>query len=927
MSDQGAIPKPILALRLAAVGILTGLLALQIGASFWSLVNKSRFIPLDTWLSSTYGSFDERGRIIRDGGMKQWGEVGPEHLIGLIGLRQGDLVVAVNGVRLTDDPAAYYRVFIHGSAGDPVEFTWLRDGVEQTGIMPLAPSGGGGRAGFSWSGISLLKGEWPEAQITGFAQAFFPFGPWVALALLLLLVGSPIGWLRLHDSAAFHVSLLLLSIGMVFCMSGEMVILWPIWLITVYNLAASAGEPLLLALGPRVLADFPNRTRLGGWFFRWRWVFYLPLASLGVISCLAAIQEIQAWPSGFWKTLLALVEWIQSQTWITLVLLVWSLGMVALLLLAQRRETRGSPEARLRVVETGFLAWAMILLWILFPPTVLLWQLIRPETQALRLFLFGLHVVLPALLIACLPVAFAYAVLARRAFGIRFIVRRGLQHLFLSRGVRLIEGLLLFLLVMESIRQGRSRIGTSVPAVAGIAAGTTLLVMGAIARVNRPLMRRIDRRFFRETYDARRILLSLGEGISLLREREEIFQDAGNAVYDALHPGRIAFYLRGSKPEEVQCVWTRTAGGNSGPAGSTGTDGSGRGDRLEETAVAGLRALEEGKPWIDLPPAGRAETAAREAGGDTPCELLIALRSHSGLLGCMALAAKLSEEPFSREDKELLVTVAAQMGLAIENAELIEVAKREAEQARDLTIARQVQQNLFPKELPRAKGWEFAAICRPAKAVGGDYYDLFAIDAEHIALALGDVSGKGIGPSMLMSSAHTLIRSRLRQRGTGLADLVRELNEHLYASTSPEMFITLFVGILDLRTAELRYVNAGHNPPLVFAGSETPPARLSAGGIMVGIVPEVSFEEGTLPMTTESLLTVYSDGITEAVDAAGGMFEEARLIRVLEENRRVSASGILASVLESVDRFSSGCEQADDISLLIIRRLKPSATA
>jgi hypothetical protein len=542
MSERGSVPRFVLALRLAAVGLLTALLALQIGASFWSLVIKSRFIPLDTRPSSAYGSFRERGRILREGGMRQWGEVDPDSPIGLLGLRKDDLIVAVNGVRLTDDPAAYYRVFVHGSAGDPIEFTWVRDGAERTGTMQLAHSGGGGSTEFSWKSLSLIKGEWPETQVTGFAQAFFPFGPWIAVALLLLLVGSPIGLLRAHDSAAFHVSLLLLSMGMVFCMVREMKILWPLRLLSVYDLAASAGEPLLIALGPRVLADFPNRTRLGTWFLRWRRAFYAPLAALGLVSCLASIQEVYRWEHGSWRALLRMGELVQSQAaWITLVVLAWSLGTVGLLVLAQRRETRDRPEARLRVVEAGFLAWAFVLVWILVPPTVLLWQVIRPEGPGLRLFLFGLHVVLPVLLIACLPLSFAYAVFARRAFGIRFIVRRGLQHLFLSRGVRIIEGLLLFLLVGELIRQGQSRISDSVSAVAGIAAGTTLFVMGVLARVNRPLMRRIDRRFFRESYDARRILISLGEGMSRLRERGEIFEQAGNAVCDALHPGRIAF--------------------------------------------------------------------------------------------------------------------------------------------------------------------------------------------------------------------------------------------------------------------------------------------------------------------------------------------------------------------------------------------------
>jgi sigma-B regulation protein RsbU (phosphoserine phosphatase) len=774
----------------------------------------------------------------------------------------------------------------------------------------------------------LIKGDWPRARVTGFSQAFFPFGPYVTLALLLLLVGSPIGFLRLHDGVAFHVSLLLLSMGMVFCIVQEMMILWPVWLVSLYGFATSAGEPLLLALGPRVLADFPNRSRIGAWFLRWRRAFYAPLAALGVIGCLGSIQDVQSWENGFWRASLSASEWIQSQAWITFVLLIWSLGMVAALLFAQRRETRHRPETRLRVVEAGFLAWALVFVWILFAPTVLLWQWIGPEGQALRLFLFGVHVVLPVLLIACLPIAFAYAVFARRAFGIRFIVRRGLQHLLLSRGVSVLEAILLFVLVEESIRHGRSRIGTSVPAVAGIAAGTAVFVMSALARVNRPLMRRIDRRFFRESYDARRILVTLGERISLLRDREEILTRAGVAVGDALHPARIAFYLCGPDSEESSCAWSRTAvsapgESRSGDPGETTADearGKGRHDSDDDDVVAGMRALESGKSWADLAPPGRANAGREGAGEDHRFELLVPLRSHTGIVGCMALAAKLSEEPYSGEDKDLLTAVCSEMGLALENAELLEVAKREAEQAKELDIARRVQQNLFPKVLPEAPGWEFAAVCRPARAVGGDYYDLFAVEEGQVAIAIGDVAGKGLGPSMLMSSAHTLIRTRLRQKGATLPLLMSELNEHLYASTSPEMFLTLFVGVLDVRSGLLSYVNGGHNPPLLLRRAGGEPLLLDKGGTIVGIVPGVSFEQGEILLEAGDLLALFSDGVTEAMEEGGEMFGEEHLASELAARRHLGASETLGSILASVDRFAGRCEQADDISLIVVRR-------
>ncbi|MFH1679688.1 MAG: SpoIIE family protein phosphatase [Candidatus Eisenbacteria bacterium] len=921
MSERGRVSKSILAFRLAAVGILTALLAIQIGCSLWSLVMGSRVMSLSLQLTSGWGAVWERDPILHDGGMRHQSEVKPDSPFGRLGLRKGDLVVAVNGVRLTDDPAAYFRAILHGSEGDPIELTWVRDGVEQSGTLRLSEVKTESWAAFQWRSLSLVKGKWPNTPVSGFMRAFFPFGPWAVLSLLLLLVGAPIGLLRPRDGAAFRVSLLLLSLGMVTCLQEVLVILWPLWLYSLCLEASTIGELLVIALAPRVLADFPNRSRLGGWFLRWRGIFYAGVGIPYAIDVLETLQGIHKWENWFWRLFYSMGEAIDSQAWVPLVFILWALGMPALLLLSQRRATRGRPEVRLRIVEAGFMVFPVLLLWVLVPPTVLLWQLMRPEGAFLRSLLFGVHVLVPVLLIACLPLSLAYAVFTRRAFGIRFIFRRGLQHLFLSRGVRVIEGLLLFLLVLEAIRQGQSRIGTSVPAVAGIAAGTTLFAMGVLARVNRPLMRRIDRRFFRESYDARRILISLGEGMTRLREQEEIFRQAGSAIQDALHPARIAFYFRGPNPGGFDCVWSRAAGGRAAEA--RGEDEMGTawgGDRLEESALAGVRALEEGRPWVDLVPAVSAEVAAARRTAAIPFELLVTIRSSSGLAGCIGFAAKLSEEPYSGEDKELLATVAAQMGLALENAELLEVAKREAEQTRDLAIAREVQQNLFPKELPLAEGWDFAALCRPARAVGGDYYDLFAIDSDHVALAIGDVSGKGLGPSMLMSSAHTMIRSRLRQKGTILVELVGELNEHLYASTSPEMFLTLFVGVLDVRSGRLRYVNGGHNPPLLLHGSREKPVVLEAGGTVVGIVPGIAFAEGEARVEPDDLLALYSDGVTEATNEKEEMFGEERLAAELAAAFALTASGVLASLLDSVDRFAGGCEQADDISLMLVRR-------
>ena len=258
--------------------------------------------------------------------------------------------------------------------------------------------------------------------------------------------------------------------------------------------------------------------------------------------------------------------------------------------------------------------------------------------------------------------------------------------------------------------------------------------------------------------------------------------------------------------------------------------------------------------------------------------------------------------------------------VAIESYRSGFLERRARDRDKELKIAHQVQQKLFPDELPSAAGWEFAGYCLPAREVGGDYYDLFRIDDDHIALALGDVSGKGLGPALLMSSVHALVRSYLRRPGAEPAGLVTELNEHLESSTSPGMFITFFLGILDVTTGELRYVNGGHNRGIVTCVGTGEVVYLETGGMVVGAMPGVGFEQGEVTLEPGSALTLFSDGVTEAVNEKGDMFEEERLAAVLLSAAGSGADETLNRVLKEVDRFRGRCELTDDLSVVVVHR-------
>jgi serine phosphatase RsbU (regulator of sigma subunit) len=734
-------------------------------------------------------------------------------------------------------------------------------------------------------------------------------GPDVAIVVVLLVTGLLVGLLRARDPIAFYFAIALLAVACVRLPVASLTALWPAGLVVWRETAFSLAFPIALYSGFHLLSVFPSRSCWGHFLLRWLWVILLPYA-------LTALTELLWCVSLLNPALAPLAAFLSSHVpeyspWHLIV----GIALFASILIAQRIEARGQPARRLKVVETAF---AIILAAGLIDTME---ELITPPTHraaAAALYILWYWITPVANLVAV--VLLARSILTQRLFGLRFVIRRGLQSLLLSRGVLAVEAFALFVLLLFVVERWVASLTASVPAVAGLSAAATLAITVGLRRVNRPLMTMIDRRFFTEAYDARRVLLGLGERVSSLTDRGPMLERAGDAVMAALHPARLAFLMRapGGRwfPE-----WSRIAARRPAPDVERAP-----GPAELEDLGGPLTALASGEQWLEIPRSREEVDAGLDPNRAAPIELLVALRSGDELLGCLALAAKLSEEPYSGEDRELLQGVANQLGLALKNAALLDVAKREAVQARDLEIARRVQQGLFPQELPRAGGWDLAAVCRPAREVGGDYYDVFEFAPGRIALSLGDVSGKGLGASLLTASLHAIVRSRLPQRADDLGGLMGEMNEHLSASTPPEIFVTLFLAVLDTGTGVLRYVNGGHPAPVVVRGGSAGPELLSTGGTLVGALPGMRYVEGVATLARDSVVVVYSDGVSEATDAEGRMFEEEGIVAALGGVRAQGAGVVLAHVLAEVDAFVAGAEQSDDISLIVLVRCGADAS-
>jgi phosphoserine phosphatase RsbU/P len=255
---------------------------------------------------------------------------------------------------------------------------------------------------------------------------------------------------------------------------------------------------------------------------------------------------------------------------------------------------------------------------------------------------------------------------------------------------------------------------------------------------------------------------------------------------------------------------------------------------------------------------------------------------------------------------------------------LIEEQRERQRLENELSIAREVQTQLFPREVPNVPGVELEAICRPARLVSGDYYDFIRIGPTRLAIALADISGKGISAALLMASLQATLRSELLREGLAdepelpsTAEIVSHLNRHLYLNTSEERYATLFLAVYDSRTQQLSYTNAGHLPPLYIAGKCV--QKLATDDTVIGLFGNVQFREATIDVVPESLLVIYSDGMTDPESARGELFGTDRLAEVALGNRQSAPRTIASAMLKSAEEWSGSAEQADDMTVVVAR--------
>jgi len=292
------------------------------------------------------------------------------------------------------------------------------------------------------------------------------------------------------------------------------------------------------------------------------------------------------------------------------------------------------------------------------------------------------------------------------------------------------------------------------------------------------------------------------------------------------------------------------------------------------------------------------------------------------LVGVIQVLNKRNRETFDEIDESLLAGLSDHITVALERGRLIEAYIEKERLEEGLKLAHDIQMSMLPKTFPpfpERRDLDIFAAITPAKKVGGDFYDFFFLDENRLCFAIGDVSGKGVPAALFMAVVKTLFRA-IAGRVQNPGEILSTVNREICRDNDSQMFTTLFCGILDTRTGEIRYSNGGHNPPyhLSRAGVQQVP---KTGGRVLGLLEETTYAGSRLVLGPGETLLLYTDGVTEALDPAEQFFSERRLESILTQINFASAREQIEYLTREITLFAAGAEQADDITTLAIRFL------
>jgi phosphoserine phosphatase RsbU/P len=801
------------------------------------------------------------------------------------GIHAGDRLLAVNGVPFTGI-GVLGRARETRRAGVPMVVTIVpKNGAgsdERSIVLPVKAAPGN-----SWdtSNTYVIKVLLPAVSLLlGFWVAFRrPRDPmaWLLLGLMMsfpnilqsfIVQGWPPGW---REAGAF------------------------------YETVLNSLFPILIFLFGRFFPEpFPRGSRYDRAWRLMLWLCAVPFAIValgGVVVTMASLDDLRS-VSGIGTVLSRLQPVAQILAFILIGSFFSAMGI--------KLGLSKSPDAERRL---RFLYWGAIAAFV--PPLIpTLYALLRGKDPS-EIFPSWL-LTLMAVPLLLFPLTLTYVIVVQKAMGVGVAIRQGLQYTLARGGIRVLQVAAVTAVVIAgttlAANVSHDSVQKTIVILVGIAAYFTIRKSGDRLRTW------LDRRFFRENYNAENVLSELSEQVRSIIETKPLLETVAARISETLHVPQVAVLLGGSgfyRPAFAMGYATLPTVAFPTKTGTAMV--------LKSQKEPARVFLNDRDSWVY-----REDSISEEERGKLATlrsELLLPLAVRDKLLGFISLGPKRSEEPYTGSDVRLLKSVAAQTGLALENADLMqtiadEVAHRERLN-REVEIAREVQERLFPQKLPPIRGLDYAGHCRPALGVGGDYYDFLALPHGQLGIAIGDVSGKGIAAALMMASLQASLRSEATRAPENLAAAVGNINRLVYEASSSNRYATFFYGQYSPTEGRFDYVNAGHNAPMLFhrSSSDDTLVRLEPGGTVVGLLEDAVYVQGSVRLRPGDILVAYTDGISEAMNVDDEEWGEERLVEAIQTGRGDSAQELLEHLFEAATLFAGAAPQHDDMTLVVLR--------
>ena len=300
-------------------------------------------------------------------------------------------------------------------------------------------------------------------------------------------------------------------------------------------------------------------------------------------------------------------------------------------------------------------------------------------------------------------------------------------------------------------------------------------------------------------------------------------------------------------------------------------------------------------------------------------ELAVSAANKSEAVGVLLLGPPVNRPPYTSLERRILRSAGAQFALLVENGRLTDRIVEQEKLRRELMVASEVQKRLFPEKSPETAAVHCAGLCIPARGVGGDYYDFLDLGNDQIGIALADVAGKGIAAALVMSVVQASLRSLAETGAPSLADLASRMNRLLHRSTGTNSYATFFYSRFDPARGELRYVNAGHNPPFLLRAATGEIEELSTGGTIIGMFPVARYEEATVELHPGDVLLAFTDGVSEAHAPDEEEFGEDRLKEVLRSVSHLPIPEMSARILDQLKLWMKDAVQFDDLTFIVMK--------